>query len=219
MRSASRLPWLFVIFATLNLRHIAGIGRTANSKEGDSAVGALLGPTLLKAHIPDISWHDADELLKNVPLVDHIVLFYIPLHLGCRQFMNLFVTLSQQFEQEKRHVRFVRVNCNGGSLGDNLCHRYNVASVPTVAYIASMPLQRETLSSRSFVQGGLRWCISSVLEDVSTPHATCYKGDLFLYQELKDWATMMYTLSQLKRKLDKIRQSNLLEHVAKLLLP
>ncbi|GBE61595.1 thioredoxin, putative [Babesia ovata] len=211
-----KLVLLTVIAGTVG---ISGIDHNLGAIRGDVAAGALQAPLRLQYNITEISWRQAEDMLKNAPLIDHIVLFYVPLHFGCRQFMHLFLTLSQQFEQEKRNVKFVKVNCNDGKLSDGLCHRYNVAAVPTVAYVADLPFQREKLPPKSFIQRALRWCIHSTMDDVDSVHATCYKGDMFLYQELKDWATMMYGLSQMKRKLDSVRQSNFIEHLTKLLSP
>lgn len=86
--------------------------------------------------------------------------------------MNIFLALSQQFEQEQKHVKFVKVNCNGANYGDNVCRRYNVTTVPTVVYVSSLPLQDENLLSDGIFQRGLRWFISKAIDDINAPNAT-----------------------------------------------
>ncbi|GFE54643.1 disulfide-isomerase A3, putative [Babesia ovis] len=158
----------------------------------------------MQSTIPDLSWNKTEKLLKSPPDIDHIVLFYVPLHMGCRQFINLFSTLSQQFAQDGKEVKFVKVDCSGAILGNNLCHRYNVSHVPTVAYVSQFEFQREKLPPHGPIQRSLRWSISSMMEDINAVHATCYKGDLFVYQELLDWATLMYNISRFKRWFDRV---------------
>nr|BAN66088.1 hypothetical protein BEWA_005210 [Babesia bovis] len=130
-----------------------------------------------------------------------------------RQFMNLFITLSHQFTQDGKSVKFGRVDCSGSLMGDNLCHRYNVGVVPSVAYVSQFIIQREHLSTQGTVSRALRWSLSKSIDDIKSLHSTCYKGDLFIYQELYDWASILYSIGRIRRLFDKMSLDNMLQRL------
>ncbi|KAK1442741.1 hypothetical protein BgAZ_302590 [Babesia gibsoni] len=151
-----------------------GAGRERGYRHDNIEASALRGPLLRQRHIQELSWSYTYDLMRNVPLVDHIVMFYIPLNSVCRQFTNIFLALSQQFEDEKKEVKFSKVNCNASDFGENLCRRYNINTVPTVVYVSSLPLQREDLPSDNAIHRLFNRSISTLIDDVKAPHATRY---------------------------------------------
>ncbi|ORM40706.1 uncharacterized protein BXIN_2373 [Babesia sp. Xinjiang] len=165
--------WLpFFILGISSSLLVAGVDRSLKDKGGKEVEGALKSQLTTKYNVPDMSWSNAEKLLKEPPTTDHIVLFYVPLHVGCRQFLNIFTTLAQQFQQEERHVTFVKVDCSRASFRENICHRYNISAVPTVAYVSTLEFQRELLPSRNMLQCSLRWSIANMMEDIGAVHAT-----------------------------------------------
>ncbi|AFZ81113.1 hypothetical protein BEWA_005210 [Theileria equi strain WA] len=199
------IPLIYFIstlsIATYIGRNVHCLKKFQDADRGDDRLNVDL-PTLSESHIKDLSTNDISNLFKEIPHVDHVVLFYITLNSNCRNFMNIYNTLAQQCGSENKAINFVKFNCQGATKKFELCHEYNIKTVPTVAYISSHIIQRNYMPVKSLLRRVLKYLLfTSRSDDISLPNATCYKGDLFVYEELRDWVSIMYNLSYINRKM------------------
>ncbi|XP_952924.1 uncharacterized protein TA07470 [Theileria annulata] len=180
--------------------------------------------------VGEISPGELDRVLNTVPPLDHVILFYINLNQDCRNFFPLYSQLYHDLLSEGWKVKFVKFNCQGVDRRLKMCRDYNINVVPTIAYVSSYPLQRWNIPPKSYLRRLLRLLFHDNHSDILLQNATksplfilhtrvfilftyifwyklkiyvCYryKGDIFAYDQLRDWVLLMYNISSLNRKI------------------
>uniref|UniRef100_A0A3B0N033 Thioredoxin, putative n=1 Tax=Theileria annulata TaxID=5874 RepID=A0A3B0N033_THEAN len=151
--------------------------------------------------VGEISPGELDRVLNTVPPLDHVILFYINLNQDCRNFFPLYSQLYHDLLSEGWKVKFVKFNCQGVDRRLKMCRDYNINVVPTIAYVSSYPLQRWNIPPKSYLRRLLRLLFHDNHSDILLQNATKYKGDIFAYDQLRDWVLLMYNISSLNRKI------------------
>ncbi|UVC50210.1 hypothetical protein MACK_004085 [Theileria orientalis] len=150
--------------------------------------------------IGEMSTFELQKLFDNIPPLDYVVLFYINLNSDCRNFFPLYSQLYRDLYSEGYKIKFVKFNCQGLDKRIKMCQKYNINAVPTLVYVSSYHIQRNNIPKTSFVRRFLRYLFFDKNSDVNLTNATRYKGEIFAYDQLHDWVSLMYNLSTINRR-------------------
>ncbi|BAM42278.1 uncharacterized protein TOT_040000647 [Theileria orientalis strain Shintoku] len=160
--------------------------------------------------IGELSTFELQKLFDTIPPLDHVVLFYINLNSDCRNFFPLYSQLYRDLYSEGYKIKFVKFNCQGLDKRIKICQKYNINVVPTLVYVSSYRIQRNNIPRTSFVRRFLRYLFFDKNSDVNLANATRfvralnfslrYKGEIFAYDQLHDWVSLMYNLSTFNRR-------------------
>ncbi|KAK2198224.1 bifunctional Thioredoxin domain/Thioredoxin-like superfamily [Babesia duncani] len=182
------------IFKLLLLSHVFVLdtfvtGFSVANQWNKGSISANKGPII------ELKTEDAVNLFKKIPPMDYVVLFYTPWNNNCRIFMDIFKNISHYFSKTDKQIQFATCNCQGMHYSKNICHDYNITSVPTLAYISSVYIQRHKAPQQSFLTRAFGMILPQE-NDISIPNATRYKGDLFIYEQVVDWISIMVVYKQ-----------------------
>ncbi|UVC54506.1 hypothetical protein MACJ_004056 [Theileria orientalis] len=160
--------------------------------------------------IGELSTFELQKLFGRIPPLDYVVLFYINLNSDCRNFLPLYSQLYRDLYSEGYKIKFVKFNCQGLDKRIKMCQKYNINAVPTLVYVSSYHIQRNDIPRTSFVRRFLRYLFFDENSDVNLTNATRfvyelidsfrYKGEIFAYDQLHDWVSLMYNLSTINRR-------------------
>ncbi|EAN31606.2 hypothetical protein TpMuguga_04g00254 [Theileria parva strain Muguga] len=151
--------------------------------------------------VGEMSPGELEKILNTIPPLDHVILFYINLNQDCRDFFPLYSQLYYDLLSEGWKLKFVKFNCQGVDKRLKMCRDYNINVVPTIAYISSYPLQRWNIPEKSYLRKLLRFLLHDHQSDILLQNATKYRGDIFAYDQLRDWVLLMYNISSLNRRI------------------